>query len=267
MPDGPCWRPVREKAPLGIIEDNPHIDVLFTDIQLAGQLSGWDVAEAFRAVKPEMPVIYASGNTSDWSRAVDNSQVFGKPYRTQAERPVDPFDRGELQSSEQPVVIPALVARLSGWSSIASQPPLFPLPLGRGCEATTYSRWRCHQAVFVSRRCGRKSFGRTGRRPPHPALRATFSPRGEGTRRAHKMDRGHPRNDRGQARPGMTGVDRGTTEQKSRPKPGLFRQKRVAQLTWVQVPSGLRQAVPRMACGRPSIQTLCTKLRQRELPR
>ena len=55
--------------------------MLFTDIQLAGQLSGWDVAEAFRAAKPEMPVIYASGNASDRSRAVDNSQFFSKTYR------------------------------------------------------------------------------------------------------------------------------------------------------------------------------------------
>ena len=69
------------ESALGIIEANPHIDVLFTDIQLAGQLSGWDVAEAFRAAKPEMPVIYASGNASDRSRAVDNSQFFSKPYR------------------------------------------------------------------------------------------------------------------------------------------------------------------------------------------
>ena len=70
------------ESAIGLLEDNPHIDVLFTDIQLAGQLSGWDVAEAFRAVKPKMPVIYASGNTVDWSRAVDNSQFFSKPYRT-----------------------------------------------------------------------------------------------------------------------------------------------------------------------------------------
>ena len=30
----------------------PRIDVLVTDIQLAGQLSGWDVAEALRSAKP-----------------------------------------------------------------------------------------------------------------------------------------------------------------------------------------------------------------------
>lgn len=56
------------ESAIGIIAANPHIDVLFTDIQLAGQLSGWDVAEAFRAAKPEMPVIYASGNTLDRAR-------------------------------------------------------------------------------------------------------------------------------------------------------------------------------------------------------
>jgi CheY-like chemotaxis protein len=66
---------------IGIIQANPHIDVLFTDIQLAGRLSGWDVAEAFRAAKPEMLVIYTSGNSADRSRAVANSQFFSKPYR------------------------------------------------------------------------------------------------------------------------------------------------------------------------------------------
>jgi hypothetical protein len=39
------------------------------------------------------------------------------------------------------------------------------------------------------------------------------------------------------------------------------------QATCVQVPSGLRQAVPRMDCGRPSIQTRCTKSRHCWLPR
>ncbi len=37
-----------------------------------------------------------------------------------------------------------------------------------------------------------------------------------------------------------------------------------AQPTWVQVPSGLRQAVPRICCLRPSIQTVWMKSRQRD---
>ena len=47
---------------------------------MAGYLSGWDLAEAFRAAQPKVPVIYASGNTIDRSRAVDRSLFFSKPY-------------------------------------------------------------------------------------------------------------------------------------------------------------------------------------------
>ena len=67
---------------IGLLGGERRIDVLMTDIQLAGYLSGWDVADAFRAAQPEMPVIYASGNVIDQSRAVANSLFFGKPYKT-----------------------------------------------------------------------------------------------------------------------------------------------------------------------------------------
>ncbi|MBX9592479.1 MAG: response regulator [Hyphomonadaceae bacterium] len=66
---------------IGLLHENRRIDILVTDIQLAGYLSGWDVAEAFRAAQPKMPVIYASGNTVDQSRAVIDSLFFRKPYR------------------------------------------------------------------------------------------------------------------------------------------------------------------------------------------
>lgn len=56
------------------------VDVLFTDIQLAGQLSGWDVAEALRAARSELPVIYTSGNAADRNRQVAGSLFFEKPY-------------------------------------------------------------------------------------------------------------------------------------------------------------------------------------------
>lgn len=69
---------------LGLLQDKQRVDVLVTDIQLAGTLDGWDVAEAFRAAQPDIPVIYASGNAGDRSRAVANSAFFSKPYRTAA---------------------------------------------------------------------------------------------------------------------------------------------------------------------------------------
>jgi CheY-like chemotaxis protein len=81
---------------LGLLTDKQRIDVLVTDIQLAGYLSGWDVAEAFRATHPEMPVIYASANTVDRSRTVANSLFFNKPYKSAfflaLSRGIGPYD-------------------------------------------------------------------------------------------------------------------------------------------------------------------------------
>ena len=56
------------------------IDVLFTDIQLNGSLSGWEVAERFRATRNGMPVVYTSGNRQDRTRCVPDSVFFDKPY-------------------------------------------------------------------------------------------------------------------------------------------------------------------------------------------
>jgi CheY-like chemotaxis protein len=66
---------------LALLADH-HVDVVFTDIRLAGSISGWDVAEALRAVKPGLPVIYTSGNAPDQSRRVAGSLFFDKPYDT-----------------------------------------------------------------------------------------------------------------------------------------------------------------------------------------
>lgn len=62
--------------------ENERIAVVFTDIQLAGELSGWDVAEAFRARQPDVSVIYTSGNSTDRRRQVAGADFFSKPYDT-----------------------------------------------------------------------------------------------------------------------------------------------------------------------------------------
>lgn len=66
---------------IALMRTRNHIDVVFTDIQLAGQLCGWDVAEQFRAVRENVPVVYASGNSADRTRRVAGSLFFDKPYR------------------------------------------------------------------------------------------------------------------------------------------------------------------------------------------
>jgi DNA-binding response OmpR family regulator len=60
--------------------DRERIDILITDIGLGGYMSGWDVAEAFRAARPEMPVVYTSGNTIEPRRQVPDSVFLRKPY-------------------------------------------------------------------------------------------------------------------------------------------------------------------------------------------
>ena len=57
-----------------------RVDVLFTDIRLGGRLTGWDVADAFRASYPEIGVVYASGNAIEPSRVVPGATFFPKPY-------------------------------------------------------------------------------------------------------------------------------------------------------------------------------------------
>jgi CheY-like chemotaxis protein len=58
------------------------IDMVFTDINLDGPMSGWDVAECFRLERPNAPVLYASGKAVDAQRRVPGSAFFGKPYDT-----------------------------------------------------------------------------------------------------------------------------------------------------------------------------------------
>jgi DNA-binding response OmpR family regulator len=67
---------------VGLRRSGRHIDVILTDIQLGGALSGWDVAEQGRASRVAMQVIYASGNSVDRSRRVQDSLFFEKPYDT-----------------------------------------------------------------------------------------------------------------------------------------------------------------------------------------
>jgi CheY-like chemotaxis protein len=65
---------------LALLETRQEIDLLLTDIQLAGHLSGWVVAERYRAARSDLPVIYACENSADRSRSVQGSLFFDKPY-------------------------------------------------------------------------------------------------------------------------------------------------------------------------------------------
>lgn len=58
------------------------VDVLFTDINLPGGMNGAELAQRARALKPELPVVYASGryNGDDLPGRVPHSVFVTKPY-------------------------------------------------------------------------------------------------------------------------------------------------------------------------------------------
>jgi CheY-like chemotaxis protein len=64
---------------LAALRELGGIDVLVTDIRLADEVTGWDVAEAVRVMYPEVPVIYASGALNDQGREVPGSVSLNKP--------------------------------------------------------------------------------------------------------------------------------------------------------------------------------------------
>ena len=63
------------------LDDGQRVDILITDIQLGGDLTGWDVADKFRDVFSDILVIYTSGAAVENPRKVSSSVFFSKPYR------------------------------------------------------------------------------------------------------------------------------------------------------------------------------------------
>jgi CheY-like chemotaxis protein len=57
------------------------IDMVFTDINLGGPASGWDVAECFRTERPDIPLLYMSGDRVNPDRCLPGSRFVVKPLR------------------------------------------------------------------------------------------------------------------------------------------------------------------------------------------
>jgi len=66
---------------IAVAESAMSIDIVFTDINLRGAASGWDVAEYVRRDRPNAPVIYTSGKSADAQRCVPGSVFIPKPYQ------------------------------------------------------------------------------------------------------------------------------------------------------------------------------------------
>lgn len=66
---------------VSLLAEHGAIDLLVTDIRLTGPITGWDVAEIYRAEFPGLPVIYASANPPVSARFVADSVFLEKPSR------------------------------------------------------------------------------------------------------------------------------------------------------------------------------------------
>jgi CheY-like chemotaxis protein len=66
---------------LRYIENGHDIDILFTDINLPGEMDGTELASRARELRPELPIVYASGRhaASDFG-LVSRSVFVNKPY-------------------------------------------------------------------------------------------------------------------------------------------------------------------------------------------
>ena len=64
---------------LQMMREANRVHLLFTDINLADAITGWDVAEAGRVSHPDLAVIYASGGRKDHARLVPGSIFLSKP--------------------------------------------------------------------------------------------------------------------------------------------------------------------------------------------
>jgi CheY-like chemotaxis protein len=88
------------------LANGARVDLLFTDINLPGELDGVGLAERARAANPQLPILFASGR---WWRLEElqklpNAATLRKPYSPAraceavdlllAERPDDPDDAG-----------------------------------------------------------------------------------------------------------------------------------------------------------------------------
>lgn len=72
------------EAALNILENDPGVDLLFTDVRMPGSMDGWALARAARKLRPDLPVIYASGFSADEPEFVEGARLFSKPYRLSA---------------------------------------------------------------------------------------------------------------------------------------------------------------------------------------
>lgn len=65
---------------LQALSEGEQVDVLFTDINIEGDVDGAALAHRARQMRPELPVLYASGTLKSIIDAVPGSTFVPKPY-------------------------------------------------------------------------------------------------------------------------------------------------------------------------------------------
>lgn len=66
---------------LDIIDREPGIDLLFTDIVMPGGMNGFELGRLARERRPDLPVLYATGYAASFSASERHADVLTKPYR------------------------------------------------------------------------------------------------------------------------------------------------------------------------------------------
>jgi len=82
------YRPLEARdgyAGLAMIEQDPTIDLVLSDVVMPGGMSGVELARRLRDLRPGLPVVLATGYTQWRPRATDEDLTFiAKPYRREA---------------------------------------------------------------------------------------------------------------------------------------------------------------------------------------
>jgi CheY-like chemotaxis protein len=67
------------------LRNHPEIDLLFTDVQMAGPANGFALARAAAKMRPDLKVLYATSRPAELLRPgspIDAAQVLRKPYQS-----------------------------------------------------------------------------------------------------------------------------------------------------------------------------------------
>ena len=73
------------QAALALIEQDPTIELVLSDVVMPGGISGLELARRLRKLRPGLPVVLATGYTQLGARVMDKDLTFiAKPYRREA---------------------------------------------------------------------------------------------------------------------------------------------------------------------------------------